>query len=268
MSDNNDRPAVDPEGLSDEPTVTPAEDVEAPKVPEADPVDGPKLAGPADGEEAPRVGESAGREEAPRVGGSAASAASTDAVASTDSTAAAPTPQLREIDESHAATLDDGTVVHWESWRLGDEVKNGDEVRIPVIAEGAEVAEYVRVGPEEAIATAQGAWDLDVVGEGRLVATLPDGRVFTAGGKDRSKLSRARRSTSIWAGTAPFSWCAKARRITSSRMSAAASSASSRAPIAASAPRRSSTTRMPAGPCQMRRRFSSAGSPAASSSTG
>ena len=101
MSDNNDRPAVDPEGLSDEPTVTPAEDVEAPKVPEADPVDGPKLAGPADGEEAPRVG------------GSAASAASTDAVASTDSTAAAPTPQPREIDESHAATLDDGTVVHW-----------------------------------------------------------------------------------------------------------------------------------------------------------
>ena len=187
MSDNNDRPAVDPEGLSDEPTVTPAEDVEAPKVPEADPVDGPKLAGPADGEEAPRVGESAGREEAPRVGGSAASAASTD------STAAAPTPQLREIDESHAATLDDGTVVHWESWRLGDEVKNGDEVRIPVIAEGAEVAEYVRVGPEEAIATAQGAWDLDVVGEGRLVATLPDGRVFTAGGKDRSKLSRAKK---------------------------------------------------------------------------
>ena len=193
MSDNNDRPAVDPEGLSDEPTVTPAEDVEAPKVPEADPVDGPKLAGPADGEEAPRVGESAGREEAPRVGGSAASAASTDAVASTDSTAAAPTPQLREIDESHAATLDDGTVVHWESWRLGDEVKNGHEVRIPVIAEGAEVAEYVRVGPEEAIATAQGAWDLDVVGEGRLVATLPDGRVFTAGGKDRSKLSRAKK---------------------------------------------------------------------------
>ena len=193
MSDNNDRPAVDPEGLSDEPTVTPAEDVEAPKVPEADPVDGPKLAGPADGEEAPRVGESAGREEAPRVGGSAASAASTDAVASTDSTAEAASPQLREIDESHAAALDDGTVVHWESWRLGDEVKNGDEVRIPVIAEGAEVAEYVRVGPEEAIATAQGAWDLDVVGEGRLVATLPDGRVFTAGGKDRSKLSRAKK---------------------------------------------------------------------------
>ena len=196
MSDNNDRPAVDPEGLSDEPTVTPAEDVEAPKVPEADPVDGPKLAGPADGEEAPRVGESAGREGAPRVGESAASAdaaASTDAVASTDSTAEAASPQLREIDESHAAALDDGTVVHWESWRLGDETKHGDEVRIPVIAEGAEVAEYVRVGPEEAIATAQGAWDLDVVGEGRLVATLPDGRVFTAGGKDRSKLSRAKK---------------------------------------------------------------------------
>lgn len=107
--------------------------------------------------------------------------------------AAAPQPELRDIDESHAAKMNDGTVVRWESWRLGDEVKSGDEVRVPVTAEGAEVAEYVRIGPEEAIATAAGAWDLDVVGDGRLVATLPDGRVFTAGGKDRPKLSRSKK---------------------------------------------------------------------------
>ncbi|WP_295626727.1 hypothetical protein [uncultured Corynebacterium sp.] len=98
----------------------------------------------------------------------------------------------REIDESHSITAEDGSIVRWESWRLGDEVKDGDEVRIPVTAEGAEVAEYVRVGPEEAIATAEGAWDLDVVGDGNLVATLPDGRVFTASGKDRPKLARAK----------------------------------------------------------------------------
>lgn len=105
---------------------------------------------------------------------------------------AEPAVPAREVDDSHAATMADGSVVRWESWRLGDEVKDGDEVRIPLLAEGAEVAEYVRVGPEEAIATAAGPWDLDVVGDGRLVATLPDGRVFTAGGKDRPKLSRAK----------------------------------------------------------------------------
>ncbi|MFD5867805.1 hypothetical protein ACFWGD_04205 [Corynebacterium sp. NPDC060344] len=168
MSDMNDRDRLEARGLSDEPTVAPAEDVEAPAVPEADPVDVVEPAEPAPGEEAPAD--------------PLAEAAPADPAA----------PQLREIDESHAATLDDGTVVHWESWRLGDESKSGNEVRIPVTAEGAEVAEYVRVGPEEAIATAQGAWDLDVVGDGRLVATLPDGRVFTAGAKDRPKLSRAK----------------------------------------------------------------------------
>ena len=47
MSDNNDRPAVDPEGLSDEPTVTPAEDVEAPKVPEEPNVAAEKSATPS-----------------------------------------------------------------------------------------------------------------------------------------------------------------------------------------------------------------------------
>lgn len=98
----------------------------------------------------------------------------------------------RELADDHSVTLDDGTVVRWESWRLGEEVRDGKEVRVPVTAEGEQVAEYVRVGPEEAIATVQGAWDLDVVGDGRLVATLPDGRVFTAGGKDRPKLSRAK----------------------------------------------------------------------------
>lgn len=179
MSDKNDRSGFDPEGLDDGPGVVPAEDVEAPEVPEVDPVDVAEPAAPAPGEWAPTS-----------VPAEAGTADSASAKVTSDS---ADAPALREIDDSHAATLDDGTVVHWESWRLGEEVKDGDEVRIPVTAEGAEVAEYVRVGPEEAIATAQGAWDLDVVGDGRLVATLPDGRVFTAGGKDRSKLSRAKK---------------------------------------------------------------------------
>ncbi|MDK8768754.1 hypothetical protein QP932_09635 [Corynebacterium freneyi] len=164
MSDQNDRPGLDAEGVSEEPTVAPAEDVEAP--------------------ETPAVPENPESPDAPE------SSETTDAPESPKSPEA---PGLREIDESHAATLDDGTVVRWESWRLGEEIKDGDKVRIPVIAEGAEVAEYVRVGPEEAIASAQGAWDLDVVGDGRLVATLPDGRVFTAGGKDRPKLARAKK---------------------------------------------------------------------------
>lgn len=105
-----------------------------------------------------------------------------------------PTPArpMREPAEDHSVTMDDGTVVRWESWSLGEESRNGKEVRVPVTAEGEQVAEYVRVGPEEAIATNEGPWDLDVVGEGRLVATLPDGRVFTAGGKDRPKLARAK----------------------------------------------------------------------------
>lgn len=167
MSDQNDRPGLDAEGVSEEPTVAPAEDVEAP--------------------ETPAVPEHPGAPDAP---GSSGMPETPDAPDAPDAPEA---PELREIDESHAATLDDGTVVRWESWRLGEEVKDGDKVRIPVIAEGVEVAEYVRVGPEEAIASAQGAWDLDVVGDGRLVATLPDGRVFTAGGKDRPKLARAKK---------------------------------------------------------------------------
>ena len=161
MSDQNDRPGLDAEGVSEEPTVAPAEDVEAPETPAV-----PEHPGAPGAPKSPEIPDAPDAPEA---------------------------PELREIDESHAATLDDGTVVRWESWRLGEEVKDGDKVRIPVVAEGAEVAEYVRVGPEEAIASAQGAWDLDVVGDGRLVATLPDGRVFTAGGKDRPKLARAKK---------------------------------------------------------------------------
>lgn len=196
MSDQNDRPRVDPEGLSDEPTVAPAEDVEAPAVPEADPVDVVEPAEPAPGEEAPTAEETMNGDVEPNNGersGTEPAGADVNTESAGAEASAPAAPKLREIDESHAATLDDGTVVHWETWRLGEEIKDGDEVRIPVTAEGAEVAEYVRVGPEEAIASAQGAWDLDVVGDGRLVATLPDGRVFTAGGKDRSKLSRAKK---------------------------------------------------------------------------
>ncbi|MFC3849932.1 hypothetical protein ACFORJ_07110 [Corynebacterium hansenii] len=185
MSDQNDRPRIDPEGISREPTVTPAEDVEAPAAPAADPVGAAEPAAPAPAEEAPAP-ETTSAPAAAEQAGTSPEAPSAEAPAPA-------APQLREIDESHAATMDDGSVVRWESWSLGEETKKGNEVRIPVIAEGAEVAEYVRIGPEEAIATAQGAWDLDVVGDGRLVATLPDGRVFTAGGKDRPKLSRAKK---------------------------------------------------------------------------
>src|SRR5699024_1141525 len=40
----------------------------------------------------------------------------------------------RELADDHSVTLDDGTVVRWESWRLGEEVRDGKEVRVPVTA--------------------------------------------------------------------------------------------------------------------------------------
>lgn len=93
----------------------------------------------------------------------------------------------------YSVTMPDGTVVTWESWTLGPLRKDGDKSKNSVLRNGEHVAEYVRVGPEEAIGTESGVWDLDVLDNGRLLATLPDGRVFTAAGVDKPKLVRAKK---------------------------------------------------------------------------
>ena len=79
MSDQNDRPGLDAEGVSEEPTVAPAEDVEAPETPAV-----------PDNPGAPESSETLEIPDAPEF---------------------SEAPGLRAIDESHAATLDDGTVV-------------------------------------------------------------------------------------------------------------------------------------------------------------
>ena len=109
----------------------------------------------------------------------------------------------RELADDHSVTLDDGTVVRWESWRLGEEVRDGKEVRVPVTAEGEQVAEYVRVGPEEAIATVQGAWDLDVVGMAvwwrrcRMAACSAGGKIGQSC-RGQSRLAWISAATGTW----------------------------------------------------------------------
>lgn len=107
--------------------------------------------------------------------------------------AAAPAPA--EADPgAHSTRLDDGTVVTWQSWSLGDRRGSGGRAVAPILAEDREVAEYARVGGEESIATAEGAWALQAA-DGRLDATLPDGRAFVAEAADKPRFSRAKRIT-------------------------------------------------------------------------
>ncbi|MDO5731632.1 hypothetical protein [Corynebacterium sphenisci] len=95
---------------------------------------------------------------------------------------------------AHSTRLDDGTVVSWQSWSLGERRDSGGREVTPILAEDREVAEYARVGGEESIATAEGAWALDAA-DGRLGATLPDGRAFVAEAADKPRFSRAKRIT-------------------------------------------------------------------------
>lgn len=101
--------------------------------------------------------------------------------------------QPEKQQKPNSVTMPDGTVVTWESWKLGPVRKDGNKSKNSILRDDTEVAEYVQVGPEEAIGTAKGVWDLDVLENGRLMATLPDNRVFTAAGVDRPRLVRAKK---------------------------------------------------------------------------
>ena len=95
-------------------------------------------------------------------------------------------------DADRSVTLDDGTVVTWESWELGKPRHDGSRHVAPVLRDGEQVFEYVIVDEDEAIAAAAGVWRLDVE-PGRLTAALPDGRTFAAVADDKPKFSRAKR---------------------------------------------------------------------------
>ncbi|MBV7295779.1 hypothetical protein KRX51_07605 [Corynebacterium sp. TAE3-ERU12] len=94
---------------------------------------------------------------------------------------------------ANSVELDDGTVVSWESWTLGEQEKNGETVTAPILRDGTAVAEYVRVGKQEAINSGGESWDVDQVDKARLIANLPDGRCFTAKAEDKGSVSRAKR---------------------------------------------------------------------------
>lgn len=101
----------------------------------------------------------------------------------------------------HSATLDDGTVVTWESWQLGTPSHDGPTHHAPIERDGEEVSDYVVVDKEEAIAAPGGVWRLDV-GPGRLTAALPDGRTFQTVAEDKPKFSRAKRLSVDFAAAA------------------------------------------------------------------
>ncbi|WP_448852257.1 hypothetical protein [Corynebacterium sp. 335C] len=105
----------------------------------------------------------------------------------------------KDVDRS--VTLDDGTVVTWESWELGKPSHDGSRHVAPVLRDGEQVSEYVIVDDDEAIAAPGGVWRLDVE-PGRLTAALPDGRTFATVAEDKPKFSRAKRISVDFAAAA------------------------------------------------------------------